>query len=147
MEAILTGDIFVSDDKSRLQLDYICKLLKTSYWANERDRDTIRRSIENSLCFGVYCGEEQIGFARCVTDYATMFWLADVMIDVEYRGKGIGKTLIETILRHEKLQGLTATLATRDAQGFYSRYGFEPVDVRYYRKRLPQKPEGERQPN
>lgn len=146
MEAILTDDIFVSDDKSRLQLDRICKLLKTSYWANERDGDTIRRSIENSLCFGVYYGEEQIGFARCITDYATMFWLADVMIDEGYRGKGIGKTLIETILRHEKLQGLTATLATRDAQGFYSRYGFEPVDVRYYRKRLPPEPEEERQP-
>jgi len=67
-----------------------------------------------------------------------MFWLADVMIDDRYRGKGLGKRLVETILQHEKLKGLAATLATRDAQGFYARYGFEPIDVRYYRKRPPQ---------
>lgn len=135
------GEFIISDDKARLQLDRVCDLLKTSYWAGERSREAIERSIQNSLCFGVYFAGEQVGFARCVTDYATMFWLADVMIDERFRGQGLGKALVDMILRHEKLQGLTGTLATRDAQGLYQRFGFEPVDVRYYRKRVPPKPQ------
>lgn len=141
MERKFREDILVSDEKAKLQPDRIWELLKKTYWAGERDMDTVLRSIENSLCFGVYEGNEQIGFARCVTDYATMFWLADVVMDERFRGQGIGKMLIETILGHERLQGLTGLLATRDAQGFYSRYGFEPLDVRYYRKRPAQKTE------
>lgn len=139
MEEYLDNGILVSDDKSKLQTDRVWELLKATYWANERERETVERSFEHSLCFGVYHGEEQIGFARCVTDYATMFWLADVVIDERYRGRGIGKALMGTILQDERLLGLTGMLATRDAQGFYSRYGFEPLDVRFYRKRPAQK--------
>lgn len=135
------GFAIISDDKSLLQIDRICALLKTSYWASERSRETILRSIEHSHCFGVYQAGEQVGFARCITDYATVFWLADVILDERVRGQGLGKALIETILQHEQFRGLTATLATRDAQGLYQRYGFEPVDARYYRKRVPPKPD------
>lgn len=135
------GTALISDDKNLLQIDRICALLKTSYWAGERERETIARSIEHSLCFGVYQNGEQVGFARCVTDYATIFWLADVILDERVRGQGLGKALVDMILGHELLQGLVGTLATRDAQGLYQRFGFEPVDARYYRKRVPPKPE------
>ena len=135
------GTALISDDKNLLQIDRICALLKTSYWAGERERETIARSIEHSLCFGVYQNGEQVGFARCVTDYATMFWLADVILDERVRGQGLGKAMVDMILAHELLQGLVGTLATRDAQGLYQRFGFEPVDARYYRKRVPPKPE------
>ncbi len=128
-------EICVSDDRDKLQIERICAMLKTSYWAGERPRETIEQSILHSLCFGVYRNGEQVGFARCVTDYATIFWLADVIIDERFRGHGLGKKLISTIMEHPQLQGLTALLATRDAQGLYARHGFEPVDVRYYRKK------------
>ena len=135
------GTALISDDKNLLQIDRICALLKTSYWAGERSRETIERSIENSLCFGVYQNGEQVGFARCVTDYATMYWLADVILDERVRGQGLGKALVDLIVSHELLQGLVGTLATRDAQGLYQRFGFDPIDARYYRKRMPPKPE------
>ena len=135
------GTALISDDKNLLQIDRICALLKTSYWAGERSRETIERSIANSLCFGVYQNGEQVGFARCVTDYATMFWLADVILDERVRGQGLGKALVDLIVSHELLQGLVGTLATRDAQGLYQRFGFDPIDARYYRKRMPPKPE------
>lgn len=134
------GTAIISDDKDRLQIERICALLKTSYWAGERSQEAIERSIEHSLCFGVYQNGEQVGFARCVTDYATMFWLADVILDERVRGQGLGKALVDTIIDHELLQGLVGTLATRDAQGLYQRFGFEPIDARYYRKRVPPKP-------
>ena len=135
------GTALISDDKNLLQIDRICALLKTSYWAGERSRETIERSIEHSLCFGVYQDGEQVGFARCVTDYATMYWLADVILDERVRGQGLGKALVDLIVSHELLQGLVGTLATRDAQGLYQRFGFDPIDARYYRKRMPPKPE------
>jgi GNAT superfamily N-acetyltransferase len=135
------GTALISDDKNLLQIDRICALLKTSYWAGERSRETIARSIEHSLCFGVYQNGDQVGFARCITDYATMYWLADVILDERVRGQGLGKALVDTILGHELLQGLVGTLATRDAQGLYQRFGFDPVDARYYRKRMPPKTE------
>lgn len=135
------GTALISDDKNLLQIDRICALLKTSYWADERSRETIERSIANSLCFGVYQNGEQVGFARCVTDYATMYWLADVILDERVRGQGLGKALVDLIVSHELLQGLVGTLATRDAQGLYQRFGFDPIDARYYRKRMPPKPE------
>lgn len=135
-------DCIISDEAALLQLDRICSLLAKSYWADTRSREAIARSIEHSLCFGVYRAGEQIGFARCVTDYATTFWLADVIIDERYRGKGLGKALVETILSHERLRGLSGLLATRDAHTLYARHGFAPVDPKYYMK----KPSAEQQP-
>ena len=131
----------ISDDPALLQVDAIHEMLKKSYWANDRSRETIARSIAHSLCFGVYKAGEQIGFARCVTDYATTFLLADVIIDERYRGRGLGKELVPFILSHELLQGLTGTLATRDAHGLYTKFGFVPVDPNLYMRRAPVKPE------
>lgn len=136
---IREGDCIISDDKALLQIDRICEMLHKSYWAGERKREAIERSMEHSLCFGVYCAGEQVGFARCLSDYAVTFLLMDVIIDERFRGRGLGKALVSAVLSHEKLQGLSGTLATRDAHGLYARFGFTPVDPNYYMKKPAQK--------
>lgn len=127
-------EFIISDDKTLLQLDRICELLATTYWANGREREQIERSIQNSLCFGVYREGEQIAFARCVTDYATIFWLADVIVDERYRGRGVAGAMLQAILSHECLTGINGILATRDAHGLYQKFGFEPVEGRFMRR-------------
>jgi GNAT superfamily N-acetyltransferase len=115
----------ISAEPSRLDLDAICAFLRRSYWAQDRTRETMQRALEHSLCFGLYEGERQVGFARVVTDYATFAWLADVFIDEEYRGRGLGKWLVETVLNHPELHGVPRwLLATRDAHELYRRFGF-----------------------
>ena len=131
-------EFLLSDEKEHIQLERVCAMLVNTYWANKRGRETIERSIKNSLCIGVYCNGEQIGFARCVTDEATMFWLADVIVDERFRGRGIGKAIADFAVHHERLRGLTGLLATRDAQGLYERFGFAPVDGRMVMRRAPE---------
>jgi GNAT superfamily N-acetyltransferase len=115
----------ISTDASMLDLEVVHGYLSRSYWAAGVPEDVVRRSIENSLCFGVYWGEEQAGFARVVTDRATFAYLADVFVLEEHRGQGIGKWLVEVILSHPDLQGLRRwMLATRDAHDLYRRYAF-----------------------
>ena len=128
------NDYLISDDKSKLQIDKITQMLNNSYWAENRTKEIVEKSIENSNCIGVYDKDKQIGFARCVTDYATVYWLADVLIDPEYRKQGIGKALMEVIINYEKLKGCFGVLATRDAHGLYEQYGFKLVTDRYMRK-------------
>lgn len=120
----LYKNFVISTDKNRLKRETILRFLGQSYWANTRSEDRINKSIDSSICFGVYHDEEQIGFARIVTDHATMYWLCDVFIDDDYRGMGIGKKLIETIVDYEELQGLFGVLGTADAHGLYEQYGF-----------------------
>ena len=121
--------IQISTDKARLDIDLIHKYLsKNSYWASGRDIRTVKRSIENSLCFGVYSGDKQIGFARVISDYAVFAWILDVFILKEYRGMGYGKMLMDAIMRHESLQNLQRWgLGTDDAHGLYSQFGFTPL--------------------
>ncbi len=120
----------ISTDKSHLDIDFIHRVLSgEAYWALGRPRDVVERSIEHSLCFGLYDGDRQIGFARVITDFATFAWLCDVYIDPAERGHGLGKWLIDAVLGHPDLQGLRRwMLATRDAHELYRRYGgFEPL--------------------
>ncbi|MTV49883.1 GNAT family N-acetyltransferase [Heliobacillus mobilis] len=128
-------DYLISSDKSLLNCETIYMFLASSYWAKNRPIEAINKSIETSLCFGVYHGNRQIGFARIVSDFATMYWLADVIIDEEYRGKGIGKKLVETILTSEDLKGLNGILGTLDAHGLYEQYGFVKNADRFMVKR------------
>jgi GNAT superfamily N-acetyltransferase len=120
----LGNEYSISGDKAKLDMARISEMLKSSYWAKERSRTAIRRSIDNSLCFGVYKDGEQVGFARAVTDYATVFWLCDVIIDEKHRGRGLGKALVEYIVNSDELAGLRGILATKDAHGLYEQYGF-----------------------
>jgi len=118
------GDYIISTDSDRLDVVFVHDFLsRSSYWAKGRTLDVVQRSIEHSLCFGVYAGTQQVGFARVVTDYATFAWLCDVFIVETHRGQGMGKWLIECVATHPELQGLLFTLATRDAHGLYRRYG------------------------
>ena len=120
---------YVSTDKSKLDLALIHRFLSTdSYWANGRSVETVRKSIENSLCFGVFTGDQQVGFARVVTDYSVFAWILDVFILKDYRKLGLGKTLVDSIMTHPDLQRLQRWgLATEDAHGLYQKYGFSIV--------------------
>jgi GNAT superfamily N-acetyltransferase len=116
----------ISTDKSRLDLDVIHRFLsEESYWANKRSLEQTKTAIENSICFGVYLGERQIGFARVVSDKATFAYIGDVFILDEFRGRGLSKKLMQTMLEHPELQGLRRwVLATKDAHGLYEQFGF-----------------------
>ena len=128
-------EFLISDDKTLIQPEIVFELLSKSYWAGERSLETIKKSIENSLCFGVYHAGKQVGFARCVTDYATIYWLADVIIDERYRGQGLGKALVKAVHSHESIKNLSGILATRDAHALYERHGFVVVDEKRYMRR------------
>jgi N-acetylglutamate synthase-like GNAT family acetyltransferase len=105
-------------------------LVKQSYWAGERSLDTIKRSIQNSVCVGIYHFGKQVAFARLVTDQATFAWLADVFVEMDNRGQGLGKWLVEAVCKFSDQHGIMdMLLATRDAQQLYHRYGgFSPID-------------------
>ena len=118
-------DFFISTDPTLLNLGVIHDFLTRSYWAKGISVEVVKRSMENSLCFGVYHNQQQVGFARIITDYATFAYLADVFIVEDYRGQGLSKWLMETIVAHPDLQGLRRwMLATRDAHELYRQYGF-----------------------
>ena len=123
------GEFTISTDRSLLQIDVIHRFLsEKSYWAKERTLEQTLKAIENSLCFGVYQGENQIGFARVVTDYATFAYLGDVFILSNYRGRGLSKWLMETIVSHPELQNFRRwILATKDAHALYEKFGFAPL--------------------
>lgn len=127
-EQYIDGFLF-STDRSKLNVAYIHQFIaESSYWAQGVPRVVIERSIENSLCFGIYRLDAQVGFARLVTDYATFAYLADVFVDEAYRGRGLSKRLMEFIQGLEELKILRRMmLVTRDAQELYARYGFKPV--------------------
>lgn len=118
----------LSDDNSRLNLDAIVAWLQETYWAADRPREIIEKSIQHSQCFGLYHRIGQIGFARAVTDYATFAYIADVIIVPEHRGRGLGKWMMECILAHPALQTSTQCLRTRDAHGLYEPLGFERTE-------------------
>jgi GNAT superfamily N-acetyltransferase len=118
----------ISTDPSRLQLDAIHAYLTRSYWSPGVPRDVVARAASNSLCFGIYHGESQVGFARVITDKATFAYLADVYVLEEHRGQGLSKRLVEHIQAHPELQGLRRfMLATADAHGLYAQFGFKAV--------------------
>ena len=119
----------ISTDPARLDIDAIAEMLKRAYWAQGRTRDMIARYIQHSLVFGLYHDGKQIGLARVVSDYTTFAWLCDVFIHEDYRGKGLGKWLMETVHAHPDLQGLRRwMLATRDAHGLYQQFGWTLLD-------------------
>lgn len=124
------GEFLISTDQQKLQLDLIHDFLSNrSYWALQRSLDVVARALENSLSFGLYKGEHQVGFARVVTDYATFAWLADVFIVEEERGQGLSKWLLEVIFSHPHLQGFRRwVLVTRDAHELYRQFGFKELE-------------------
>ncbi|MDR3626128.1 MAG: GNAT family N-acetyltransferase [Ignavibacteriaceae bacterium] len=125
----LTHNSFsISADKSKLDIDLIHEFLTNSYWAAGRSRELVEKTIKHSLCFGVYNNAKQVGFARVITDYVVLAYVADVFILEPYRGIGLGKKLVGAILSHPELQGIKKwMLATSDAHGLYSQFGFRTI--------------------
>ena len=120
----------ISTNTSRLDISVIHRFLSEAYWSPGIDRETVERSIEHSLPFGIYLDTEQVGFARVISDRATFAYIADVFIVPTHRGQGLGKWLVDVILGHPELQGLRLwMLRTRDAHGLYEQFGFQPPSI------------------
>lgn len=115
----------ISTDPARIDLALVHQFLTDSYWARGVPLEVVRRSIQHSLCFGIYEGSRQVGFARAITDRATFAYLADVFVLEAHRGRGLSKWLMRCIKSHPDLQGLRRwSLITRDAHGLYQQFGF-----------------------
>ena len=138
------GEFLISTDPALLDRDVIHGFLTNCYWAKGIPREVVERSIEHSLCFGVYDGlvgqsprlakdarhgaPAQVGFARVISDFATVAYLGDVFILESHRGRGLSKWLMGCIMQHPGLQNLRRwILLTRDAHGLYTQFGFTPV--------------------
>ena len=118
----------ISSDKQLMDVDAIHCYLSRSYWAENVPHSVVSEAIENSLCFGVFHNELQVGFARLITDSATFAYLADVYILEGHRGQGLSKKLMETIVNYPQLQGLRRiVLATYDAHALYEKFGFKKL--------------------
>jgi len=122
------NDLVISDDKSRLDVKLIHGFLTTSYWAEGRTIEEVKKSIEHSLCFGVYKDDNQIGFARIVTDYTVIAYLMDVFILEEHRGKDFSKLLLKRIFEDDRFRSIKKwMLATKDAHSLYAQFGFGEI--------------------
>jgi len=124
------ADLTLSTDRSRIDIDAVLAMLRSSHWAGSMTRPQLERAIANSLCVSVFSSDVQLGFARAVTDLSTYAYLTDVIVADSARGRGIGSWMVETILMHPDLQGLRRiALWTRTARALYERFGFSPADV------------------
>lgn len=123
------GDYLISTDPTRLNIPLIHDFISNqSYWGQGRKIDTVQLALNNSLNFGLYKHDEQVGFARVVTDYCTFAWLADVFVVEDQRGTGLSKWLMEVIISHPQLVNMRRwLLATKDAHGLYAQFGFKPL--------------------
>jgi N-acetylglutamate synthase-like GNAT family acetyltransferase len=128
----------IKQAKEDMDFGKIKELLAQTTWAKRRNDEKILKSIENSICYGAFTNEDniQIGFARVITDYATTYYICDVIVDEQYRGIGIGKALIETITTDSRLQDMLGMLLTKDAHGLYQQYGFKQGNGSFMSKRI-----------
>ncbi len=122
----------ILEGAENIRLDDVVRLLRTTYWAGQRPVEKIEASMRHSACYGVWLEDEEklAGFARVISDYATTYYLCDVIIDEAYRGRGLGTALIGHIESRPEYAGLRGLLFTRDAHGLYAKFGFEPVSGR-----------------
>jgi GNAT superfamily N-acetyltransferase len=121
-------NIYISTDKSKLDITFIHNFISNSYWANGRSLAAMQTCINNSLNFGIYLDEKQVGYARLVSDYGQFAYIMDVFVDENYRGKGYSKMLMKYILEFELLKNVKVwRLATNDAHGLYEQFGFKPL--------------------
>ena len=122
----------IIDGADKMNTEDVLRLLRMTYWADKRPREQVEKAMQNSSCYGVYLDDEKklVGFARVVSDYATMFYLCDVIIDTEYRNKGLGTALVSYIESLPQYSTLRKFLITRDAHALYRKFGYETVDGR-----------------
>src|SRR5579864_3278402 len=123
------AEFWITTDKSKLDLEFIHDFLANdAYWCKNIPYERVKRSVENSLSFGVFHNDKQIGYAKIISDYSTIAYLGDVFIIESYRGQGLGKWLMKVIMGHPDLQGLRRwILGTRDAHELYAQFGWTPI--------------------
>lgn len=118
--------ITVSTDKNKLNVPFIQNFLKDVYWASGRTMEEVQTTIDASFCFGIFLDDQQIGFARVITDYVVFAYVMDVFIDENHRGKGYSSILIEAMIKQPELQKVRIwRLATSDAHFLYEKFGFK----------------------
>lgn len=122
-------DYLLTDDPAAVDIDRLHRFLQDSYWAYGRNRETVVRSVGNSLPLSLLHEGRFVGFCRAVTDDATFAWIADVIVDPEYRGKGLGTWMMETLAAHPRIADLYQLLRTKDAQTLYHRFGFKEIEA------------------
>ena len=128
----------ILDGADKMKLEDIVRLLRMTYWADRRPVEQIERSVRNSSCYGVWLADEKklVGFARVISDYATTYYLCDVIVDPAYRGRGLGSALVSYIVALPAYEGLRGILITRDAHALYRQFGFEVLNDRAMVKAL-----------
>ena len=128
----------IIEGSDKMNLDEVVRLLKMTYWADKRPVEQIRKSMDNSSCYGVYLDDEKklVGFARVISDYATTYYLCDVIIDTSYQHKGLGTALVSYIESLSEYSGLRGILITRDAHNLYQKFGYDVLNGRVMVKGL-----------
>ena len=114
-----------SDNAHDIDIERVFSLLKATYWSDSRPLQTIERMIDHSMCFTLLLEERQIGFVRVISDYTTTSWIADMVVDEAFRGRGLGKWMMTCLMRHPRLSHTQLVLQAKDAHHFYERLGFE----------------------
>ena len=122
----------IVEGKENIRVEDVVRLLKMTYWADSRPVEKIDKSMENSKCVGLYVDgvERLVGFARVISDYATTYYLCDVIIDEDYQHKGLGKALVSYVVSMPDYKGLRGLLVTKDAHKLYEKYGYEIINDR-----------------
>lgn len=122
----------IINDPDKIKSEEVLRLLKMTYWANNRTMEQIEESMASSFCYGLFLAEEErlVGFARVISDLATTYYLCDVIIDLEYQNQGLGKALVSHIVSLPQYRKLRGILLTKDAHGLYEKFGFETVKDR-----------------
>ncbi len=133
----MTNQFHIMQSNEDMDIRKIRELLTRTYWTNKKAEALIQKCIENSLCYGAFTNDEntQIGFARVITDFATTYYICDVVVDEQYRGIGVGKALIQMITSDCRLKDMLGMLLTDDAHGLYQQYGFKQIDGTYMARR------------
>jgi GNAT superfamily N-acetyltransferase len=127
------GEYTITDDQSFADIGFIHTSLNTTYWAENRSREVVEKSLKNSILLSLLHGDEQVGFTRIVSDFYTFSWICDVYIHPDHRGKGLGEWLMACTMEHPAMDVSLQLLATRDAHGLYEKFGFQVREMMFRR--------------
>lgn len=127
-------EFWITDDRSRADFDFITMALNTTYWAENRAKEIIERSIANSALLSLFHQDQQIGFTRIVSDDATFAWICDVYVHPDYRGRDLGVWLMACTMEHPATNVSQIVLATQDAHGLYEKFGFTRREYMFHRR-------------
>jgi len=123
------ADFIISSEKKQVDIDALHDMLSRTYWAKDRSREEIEKSVVNSLCFSLFKGDEQVGFSRVLTDEVAYAVILDMVIREDYRGQGLGKWMLRCLIEHPQVAPLRQVLWTSDADDFYQKLGFEEMSM------------------